>query len=67
MVSKASKPVPDQHTVLFYIYTDDVTAAHESLAAAGRNPGEIKTPFYAPRGEFQLVDPDGYVLMITHT
>ena len=67
MVSTASKPLPDQHSVLFYIYTDDVAAAHESLAAAGLNPGEIKTPFYAPRGEFQLVDPDGYVLVIAHT
>ena len=68
MLSKASKPVlSDQHSVLFYIYTDDVAAAHESLASAGLNPGEIKTPFYSPRGEFQLVDPDGYVLMITHT
>ena len=66
-VSAASKPVPDQHSVLFYIYTDDVAAAHETLAAAGLNPGEIKKPFYAPRGEFQIIDPDGYVLMITHT
>ena len=67
MVSRAAKAVADQHTVLFYIYTDDVAAAHESLAAAGLNPGEIKTPFYSPRGEFQLVDPDGYILMVTHT
>lgn len=67
MLSKASQPVPDQHSVLFYIYTDDVAAARESLAAAGLNPGEITTPFYSPRGEFQLLDPDGYILMITHT
>ncbi len=67
MVSTASKPVPEQHSVLFYVYTDDVAAAHESLAAAGLNPGEIKTPFYSPRGEFKLADPDGYILMITHT
>lgn len=59
--------VPDQQRVLFYLYTDDVAAAHASLAEAGLNPGAITTPFYAPRGEFQLVDPDGYVLMITHT
>ena len=67
MLSKASKPVSEQHSVLFYIYTDNVAAAHESLAAAGLNPGEIKTPFYAPRGEFELADPDGYILIITHT
>jgi uncharacterized glyoxalase superfamily protein PhnB len=66
--SPAAKPVPDQHqSVLFYIYTDDVSGAHESLTAAGLNPGEIKTPFFAPHGEFQLIDPDGYMLMVTHT
>jgi len=55
-----------QHPVLFYIYTDDVPSAWKSLAAAGLNPGEITTPFYSPRGEFQLVDPDGYLLIISH-
>jgi predicted enzyme related to lactoylglutathione lyase len=59
--------VADQQRVLFYIYTDDVAAAHATLTKAGLNPGPITTPFYAPRGEFQLVDPDGYVVMVTHT
>jgi predicted enzyme related to lactoylglutathione lyase len=59
--------VPDQQRVLFYLYTDDVAAAQASLAEAGLNPGEISNPFYAPRGEFKLVDPDGLTLMITHT
>ena len=68
MLAEASHPVvADQQRVLFYIYTDDVQSAQASLAAASLNPGEIKTPFYAPRGEFQLLDPDGYTLMITHT
>jgi catechol 2,3-dioxygenase-like lactoylglutathione lyase family enzyme len=68
MVAKASEPVvPEQQAVLFYLYTEDVAAARDSLAAAGLEPGDIATPFYAPRGEFRLVDPDGYVLMVTHT
>jgi catechol 2,3-dioxygenase-like lactoylglutathione lyase family enzyme len=67
MLSKASKPVSAQHSVLFYVYTDDVAGARESLAAADLNPGEITTPFYSPRVEFELVDPDGYILMVTHT
>jgi hypothetical protein len=29
--------------------------------------GEMKVPFYCPKGEFRLEDPDGYVLMLTHT
>jgi catechol 2,3-dioxygenase-like lactoylglutathione lyase family enzyme len=68
MLAAASEPiVADQQRILFYIYTDDVPTAHAAVREKGLNPGEITTPFYAPRGEFQLVDPDGYVLMITHT
>jgi len=68
MLAAADKPVvADQQRVLFYLYTDDVAAAQAALASAGLSPGEISTPFYAPRGEFKVVDPDGYVLMVTHT
>lgn len=68
MLAAASEPVvADQQRVLFYIYTDDVAAARSALSEAGLSPGAITTPFYAPRGEFRLVDPDGYVLMVTHT
>lgn len=68
MLTAASQPIiANQQTVLFYVYTDDVANSRESLAQAGLSPGEIATPFYAPRGEFQLVDPDGYIVMVTHT
>jgi len=68
MFAQASEPiVPDQQAVLFYVYTDDVEAARASLVEAGLNPGDITMPFYSPQGEFRLIDPDGYVLMITHT
>jgi len=67
MLSAMNKPTADKQTVLFYIYTEDVAAAQASLIEAGLNLGEITTPFYAPRGEFQIVDPDGYVIMVTHT
>lgn len=68
MLAAASHPVvAEQQRALFYLYTDDVAAARASLIDAGFGPGEITTPFYAPRGEFQLQDPDGYTVMITHT
>ena len=68
MLATASHPVvAEQQRVLFYVYTDDVASARDSLIAAGLNPGTIATPFYAPRGEFKLVDPDGYTVMVTHT
>jgi hypothetical protein len=67
MLARASEPVdPGQQAVLFYLYVDDVAAEHARLDQAGFAPGEIKTPFYSPRGEFRLQDPDGYVLMIAH-
>ena len=68
MLAAATEPVnTEQQTVLFYIYTDDVPTARTTLIEAGLNPGAITTPFYAPHGEFELRDPDGYLLMITHT
>lgn len=68
MLSKASEPiVATQKNFLFYVYTDDVDTAHAELAEAALNPSEITKPFYNPDGEFRLLDPDGYVLMITHT
>jgi hypothetical protein len=68
MVAKVSEPVvPSQQTVLFYVYCDDLPPMRERLIAEGIEAGPIAYPFYAPRGEFRIQDPDGYVLMITHT
>ena len=67
MLSATTEPVVNTHTVLFYAYTEDVEAAYASLLEAGLNPGAITKPFYSPRGEFETVDPDGYVVMVTHT
>jgi catechol 2,3-dioxygenase-like lactoylglutathione lyase family enzyme len=68
MLAAASEPVvAEQQRALFYVYTDDIPTSHTTLSKAGLNPGPITTPFYAPRGEFKVSDPDGYVFMITHT
>ena len=68
MLAKASDPVvPEQQAVLFYLYFDDILATHAALAAKGLPVGELTFPFYCPKGEFRLTDPDGYCLMLTHT
>ena len=68
MLSRADEPViPSQQAVLFYSYCDDVPALREYLIAEGIEAGPIQYPFYAPRGEFRIQDPDGYVIMVTHT
>jgi catechol 2,3-dioxygenase-like lactoylglutathione lyase family enzyme len=68
MLAKASDPVePEKQAILFYLYSSDVNAYRNQLIEAGVGAGEIRSPFYAPRGEFRVIDPDGYVLMVTHT
>ena len=68
MVSRASEPVvASQQAVLFYLYADDVQAFHAKLELQGVAVGEIEDPFYSPRGEFRVTDPDGYVLIVSHT
>ena len=67
MLARAGHPViAEQQAVLFYLYCEDVGAMHESLCAAGIEAGPIAKPFYNPEGEFRLVDPDGYVVMVAH-
>jgi hypothetical protein len=68
MLARADEPViPSQQAVLFYSYCDDVPALREYLIAEGIEAGPIQYPFFAPRGEFRIQDPDGYVIMVTHT
>ncbi len=67
MLSVATEPVVNKHSVLFYAYTEDVEAAYASFVEAGLNSGAITKPFYSPRGEFKTVDPDGYVVIVAHT
>ena len=68
MLGKASEPVvAAAQAVLFYLYYDDIAGTHAALAARGLPVGEMGYPFYCPKGEFRLIDPDGYVLMLTHT
>lgn len=67
MVGQAESATRPSEELLLYVYVDDVESKRSELASAGIEVGEIARPFYAPRGEFRVVDPDGYVLMITHT
>lgn len=65
MIALACGPVDaGQQAVLFYVYVDDVRAAHAHLRALGHATGEIAHPPWLPNGEFRMLDPDGYVLMI---
>jgi hypothetical protein len=68
MLARASTPIiREEQAILFYLYCEDVEATRRALQAAGIDAGEISHPFYSPRGEFRLTDPDGYCLMVSHT
>ena len=68
MLAATNEPVDaPSRSVLFYLYTADVAGFRDTLLRQGVEAGEITRPFYNPEGEFKVVDPDGYVLMVTHT
>jgi len=68
MLALADEPVvPSQQAVLFYVYCDDVVVSRTAFEKNGIAVGPIEYPFWAPRGEFRVTDPDGFVVMVTHT
>lgn len=68
MVARATEPVdPSRQAVLFYLYCPDVPAFRAQLVERGVEAGPVAHPFFSPRGEFRVTDPDGYVLMVSHT
>ncbi|MGE5325103.1 MAG: VOC family protein [Actinomycetota bacterium] len=66
MLTRADEPVnPDAQGILFYVYVPGVAAFREQLAARGLKVGELQYFFFAKDGEFRIVDPDGYVLLVS--
>jgi len=67
MIARSTRPMnPDAQDVLFYLYAPDVVAFHNELQSRGVKVGQLSYPFYMPRGEFRVDDPDGYALFIAH-
>lgn len=65
MFSRASEPiVRGQQSVLFYLYSPNLIALREHLIAAGVRVSPTTYPDYMPKGEIQIEDPDGYILLI---
>jgi catechol 2,3-dioxygenase-like lactoylglutathione lyase family enzyme len=57
----------ESQEVLFYLYALDLKATRQALVTSGISAGEIGFPEYLPQGEFRVVDPDGYTLMIAQS
>ena len=67
MLARSARPMnPGAQDVLFYLYVDDVQEYRKQLLGLGLAAGEMIFPFWSPRGEFRLEDPDGYGLFFSH-
>jgi predicted enzyme related to lactoylglutathione lyase len=65
MLSRAGHPLnPGGREVMFYLYVTDMPAYREQLQSRGIATGELTYPFWSPKGEFRIEDPDGWVLMV---
>jgi hypothetical protein len=56
--------VASDQAVLFYCWTCDVRRLHDELASTGIDVDDVEHPFYMPAGEFPMLDPDGYVVLV---
>lgn len=66
MLTLADQPVnPSAQGIVFYVYVPGVAAFREQLVARGLEVGELQHFFFAKDGEFRIVDPDGYVLLVS--
>ena len=52
---------------LYYLYAANLVSLREKLIAAGFKPGVITYPFYLPKGECEIKDPDGHRLMLAQS
>ncbi len=67
MLVRAGEPFDaNAQAVIFYIYCADVKTFRDEFIKNGVECGEITYPFYCPKGEFRVKDPDGWCLMVTH-
>ena len=68
MLARASAPIDCRvQAVLFYLYSDDLSALRDRLLAEGVTVGEIVDGSPGPEQEMRLADPDGWCLMIAQT
>jgi uncharacterized glyoxalase superfamily protein PhnB len=50
--------------VMFYLYVADMPAYREQVIDRGIEVGELTYPFWSPKGEFRINDPDGWTWMV---
>lgn len=67
MIARSSRPMnPGAQDFLLYVYAPDVAAYRAELESKGLKVGPMNYPFYSPRGEFRIDDPDGFSIFVSH-
>ena len=65
MLALATEPVvAAQQRVQIALYVNDIEGKHREILDAGVKAGPIEHPFFRPRGQFTLQDPDGYAISV---
>jgi len=67
MLARSARPMnPGAQDFMLYMYAPDVAAYRAELESQGLNVGPMNHPFYSPRGEFRIEDPDGFTIFVSH-
>lgn len=68
MLNRSQGPmIPRVRDVILYLYSPDLVAYRDQLAADGVKVGPIEYPPYMQKGEFGIEDPDGYCVLVGQT
>ena len=64
MLVRGETKLEGEPPVVLYLYAADLIALRQQLIDGGIKVGSIVYPWYLPKGEFELHDPDGYTVMV---
>ena len=64
MLVRSTERSGGEQPVVLYLYAADLVSLRQQLIRMGVNVSAITYPDYLPKGEFELHDPDGYVVMV---
>lgn len=67
MLLRGEEKLEGKPLVVLYLYAADLIALRQQLIDDGLTVGAITYPWYLPKGEFELHDPDGYAVMVAQT
>jgi hypothetical protein len=64
MLQRAFSSLTDRGAIVLWLYSHDLAALRDQLVAAGVSAGAIVDGTPGPRHQMELIDPDGYTVMV---